>query len=295
MSKILLTGASGGLGTYLLPQLGDIGHVVGLTRSMVDGESVYAADLTSFETIGPLLDQILPSVIVHAAALTDVDRCQSEPQTAFLTNVGATRAIVEWIRSRSPGTRLVFISTDQVYGDHAGPHAEVRTGPVNIYGWTKLWAEDLVRTLDQSLVLRLNYVGLGTTRRPGLSQWLVGSFRGNKPFTLFRDVLFNPLSGNQAAAVISELVRRKVGGTFNLGAAGVGLSKADFALRLASRLKLPTNYAHLGELADISLRAPRPHDTRMDVRHMASRLSLPDMDAVIESVAVDMKTLENTI
>jgi len=283
------------LGTYLLPRLGEIGPVVGLARSMADGEGVYAADLTVFETIGPLLDQILPGVIVHVAALTDVDRCQTEPQAAFLTNVGSTRAIVDWIRNRSPGTRLVFVSTDQVYGDHAGPHAEVRTGPVNIYGWTKLWAEDLVRTLDQSLVLRLNYVGLGTTRRPGLSQWLVGSFRGNKPFTLFRDVLFNPLSGNQAAAAISELVRHKVGGTFNLGATGVGLSKAEFALRLAARLNLPTAHACLGELADISLRAPRPHDTRMDVRRLASHVLLPDMDAVIESVAVDMKTMEDTI
>ncbi len=293
--KILLTGARGGLGTYLLPQLRSVGPVVSLVRGTVSGEGVYAADLTAFGTIAPLLDAILPSVVVHAAALTDVDRCQTEPRAAFLINVGATRAIVDWIRNRSPSTRLVFVSTDQVYGDYAGPHAEVRAGPVNIYGWTKLWAEDLVRTVDQHLVLRLNYVGLGTTRRPGLSQWLVESFRGNKPFTVFRDVFFNPLSGSQAAAVITELLRNDVIGTFNLGSAGFGMSKADFALSLATFLKLPTNHVRLGELADVNLIAPRPKDTRMDVRRVASCVFLPDMAAVIESVGFDIKTLENTI
>lgn len=245
--------------------------------------------------IDDILNQVSPAVILHGAALTDVDRCQAQPQEAFITNVSITRAIANWVHAKSPGTHLVYISTDQVYGDCAGPHPEESTGPVNVYGWTKLWAEDLVRALDNFLVLRLNYVGKGTARRAGLAESFVSRFQSGSPITLFQDVTFNPLSGRQAAHIITTLIRSGVRGTFNLGATGEGISKADFGLRLAKYLNLSTTSAHLGNLADVNLKAPRPKDTRMDVRKLASYVQLPNIDDVIKSVSEDFLKLSSTV
>lgn len=293
MFPLLLTGATGGLGVHLRPHLAGIGaQVTGISRSQGNGEGILRADLSAAEESATVLRHVAPRVIVHAAAMTDVDGCQVTPQDAFRVNVHATRLLVDWVRHESPDITVVLISTDQVYGVTSGPHTETRPGPVNIYGWTKLWAEDIVRTLDRFLVLRINYVGRGTAQRAGLSQWLVSSLHAGRPITLFRDVLFNPLSGTQMATAIAALVRDGVEGTFNLGARGEGLSKADFALRLAARMGLPTSSARMGLLAEVVMKAPRPHDTRMDVSRLASRLVLPDMDAVIASVAEELQTVE---
>ncbi|MEW6593793.1 MAG: sugar nucleotide-binding protein [Thermodesulfobacteriota bacterium] len=293
MFPLLLTGATGGLGAYLWPELVRIGAMItGVSRSHGNAEGILRADLTSAEESAAVLRHVAPRVIVHAAAMTDVDGCQGNPQGAFLANVHATRLLVDWVRHESPETTVVLVSTDQVYGVIPGPHAETCPGPVNIYGWTKLWAEDLVRTLDRFLVLRINYVGRGTAQRPGLSQWIVSSLRAGRPITLFRDVLFNPLSGTQMAAAMAALISGGVEGVYNLGAMGEGVSKADFALRLAGRLGLPTSSARSGSLAEVALKAPRPHDTRMDVSRLASRLVLPDMEMVIASVAEELQTAE---
>lgn len=284
---MILTGARGGLGAYLLPRLQEFGSVALWVRNRVHAGETYEADLTSEAAIRQTLSEARPHVIVHTAALADVDRCQVDPQAAFKNNVFATRAIVDWVRQCSPSTRLVYISTDQVYGDRAGPHVESQTGPINIYGWTKLWAEDLVRTLDQFLVLRLNYVGRGTDSRPGLTKWLIDNFRSCNKFKIFSDVFFNPLSGLHAAEIISALIRNQTSGTFNVGATGGGISKAEFALQLAANLGLPTEHAREGEIADEKLKAPRPLDTRMDVSRLASIISLPDMKTVVDAVAAE--------
>jgi dTDP-4-dehydrorhamnose reductase len=276
-----------------MPRLRQVGDVAGVAQRSVGGSLI--ADLTKDGAVAETLNRASPDVIVHAAALADVDRCQTEPQAAFLTNVRATRDIVDWVRDCSPSTRLVYISTDQVYGDRDGPHTEIQAGPVNIYGWTKLWAEDLVRTLDNALVLRLNYVGRGTARRPGFAQWLVDGFRDGKAITLFRDVMFNPLSGNQAADAVSALISAGVCGTFNMGAAGDGLTKADFALRLAERMGLSTASARSGLSAHVGLSAPRPHDTRMNVRKLARIIPLPNIESVVASVSNDLELLDDTV
>lgn len=286
MPKILLTGASGGLGNYLLPVLSRSNLVQGVSRN-ASGSAFYVVDLTQSDRTLAMLIESSPEVIVHAAALTDVDSCQTSPDLAFSTNVETTRTIVEWIKNSSPKTKLVFISTDQVYGCHEGPHDESQVGPVNIYGCSKLWAEDLVRSLENHLIFRLNYVGLGTPKRLGLARWLVNSFLSRQYFNLFTDIRFNPLSGRQSAYLISDIIRRGLRGTFNLGAAGSGVTKAEFALRLASCLSLPTDRANPSQLSENGLLAPRPRDTRMKVDLIARHLPMPNIDSVIKSVADD--------
>lgn len=287
--RLLLTGASGALGSYLLRSLGGTYEIVKLSRQASSNDSFICVDLSDRLRIERVLDIQQPKIIVHAAAHTNVDGCEMQPRSAWRDNVESTRNIVEWIRTKQPGTKLVYVSTDQVYGKTKGPHQEEKHGPVNLYGATKLWGEDLVRALPNHLVLRLNYVGLGTRKRPGLLDWLLDHFRSGEAFTLFKDVLFNPLSGDQAAVCISNLLQMDACGVFNLGAEGDGLSKADFAMLLANNLNFSAEHARFGLLKDAKLKAPRPFDTRMDVRRASKITPLPDIDTVIRSIADDTR------
>ncbi|MCC9624268.1 sugar nucleotide-binding protein [Thalassospira sp. MA62] len=285
---VLITGAAGGLGTYFCSAWGREGlagrRVVPVVRNNRSGSVLYGKDasylapaenveLADKHQTADLIAQLSPSVVVHCAAMTNVDRCEEDRNAAFADNVQATRCLVDAIGEHAPDCHFVYISTDQVYRDGGAVKGEI--GPINLYGWTKLWSEDIARQHSCSTVLRLNYVGQGTNARTGLVRWLVDSLRAQKPVTLFDDVLFNPCHGALVPKVAERLIANGITGTFNLGSRGDGMSKADFLLTLADRLELSTQTAKRGRLRDLSLAAPRPFDMRMDVSNTETALGAP--------------------
>jgi dTDP-4-dehydrorhamnose reductase len=100
-----------------------------------------------------------PSVIVHTAAFTDVEACETERETAHLTNVLGTRNLAE--ASKKAGCLLVYMSTDYVFdGSKTGPYVESdKPNPINYYGTTKLEGENHVRQLAaRSLIARTSWL-----------------------------------------------------------------------------------------------------------------------------------------
>ena len=144
-TKILLTGATGTMGRHLASVFQKVAdcYCLGHTGDMACDSFFRVKKKKKKETENLLID-IHPDIIVHTAALTDVDLCERSREKAYLVNVETTRNLVDWIRSSPDSARLVYISTDQVYGG-PGEHDESRPFPRNVYGMTKLWAEDLAR------------------------------------------------------------------------------------------------------------------------------------------------------
>ena len=283
--RTLLTGATGLLGSRLLPRLAALGPCTGLGRRAGPPGGL-AFDLTDRVATLALLEELQPTLIVHAAAMTDVDRCQREPAAAYRLNVVASQTFAEWQASAARPCRLVQISTDHVY-DAPGPSPEDRVQPVNVYALTKLWAEDHARRAADSLILRVNFFGLGGASRRGFADWVVESCAARLSITLFRDVFFNPLHADTLADLVVELIERGETGTYNLGASGEGLSKGAFILALARRLGLSTEACREGSRHDVALAAPRPSDTRMATARIEALLGrgLPTLEQGIEHLA----------
>lgn len=305
---VLITGAGGALGHYFRLAWaadGQVGRqVIPLVRpgSKVDvwhhedGEHIApfeAVDLANAAQTDALIARWKPAVVIHCAALANVDTCEEDRTAAFRDNVTATRSLVDALARHAPSCHLIHISTDQVYRDGGGQGGEV--GPVNLYGWTKLWSEDIARQHAITTVLRLNYVGRGTPSRPGLVSWLVNSLEVGKSITLFQDVLFNPCHGSLVPVLARKFVTSGLCGVFNVGSCGGGLSKADFLLQLAQRLHLPTETAHLGRLSDVDLKGPRPLDMRMDVSATATALgvNLPSIASTLDALVAEWQEVEN--
>jgi dTDP-4-dehydrorhamnose reductase len=124
-----------------------------------------------------------------------------------------------------------------------------------------------------------------------LVNWLVDSLRSEKSITLFQDVLFNPCHGALVPQVVERMIMTKTTGTFNLGSGGPGLSKADFLMAVAQKLCLPTKTAHLGRLSDLSLKAPRSLDMRMDVSATETALGeqLPSLKETLEALVAEWR------
>jgi dTDP-4-dehydrorhamnose reductase len=252
---------------------------VGRQGLPANGEIVDLCDVSS--TL-KLLDRTKPSIIVHAAALANVDRCEQEPTEAWLTNVEATRHLAGWAARQVDHVHFVYISTDQIYNG-PGPSSEDQPRPCNVYSLTKMWAEDLVRILPKGLVLRVNFLGLGFAGRNSLVDWLIGSLRSGKPITLFRDALFNPLYAGDLVKVIAVAIGQDLVGTFNCAASDAGLSKAELGKYVATALGLSTSAVTIGSVKDVKLSARRPCDTRM----MSGRLG--------EALEIELPQTETTL
>ena len=117
---------------------------------------------SSFITSIKELKNLKLDIVIHAAALVDVDVCEKNPKVAYNENVLSTSNLLQCI---DKSTKLIFISTIAVYPNGKGPHLENNTGPVNYYGKTKLLCEKEVREHEKHLILRTVFFGFSKNKK----------------------------------------------------------------------------------------------------------------------------------
>jgi len=286
MSKVLVTGATGLLGSALTRFLEERGHeVVRLGHNQVADVN---ADLRSYEQTKHALEQAKPEVIINLVALTNVDRCEIHPHEAYLLNVKPVENLSKWIKTADLPCHLIQISTDQVY-DGEGPHDESEVTIRNHYAMSKL-AGEFAAAIVPSTILRTNFVGRSNCEgRLGLSDWLYGALIGKTPVSVFDNVMFSPLAIDTLCDFIERCVVQMPLGVFNLGSHD-GMSKADFAIAFATALSLPTtNLVRTNVTADAKFVAHRPADMRMNSERFERqmRASLPRLIDEIVDLAND--------
>ena len=154
--KILLLGKNGQVGWELQRSLALLGDVVALD---FDSPGPLRADFTQPDSLAATVQAVAPDVIVNAAAHTAVDRAESEPELARTINATGPAVLAREAAAR--GAWLVHYSTDYVF-DGSGDHyrdEDAPTGPLNIYGRTKLEGEQAIRASGcRHLILRTSWV-----------------------------------------------------------------------------------------------------------------------------------------
>ena len=127
--KILITGANGLLGQKLVEQLIEKGHsIIGISRG--PQRIISASPLFIYKdldiTDGPAIENFIidekPEIIIHAAAMTQVDQCELDKQECYNINVTATRFIIAAAKACS--SKFVYVSTDFIFDGSAGPYKE---------------------------------------------------------------------------------------------------------------------------------------------------------------------------
>lgn len=286
MANVLVTGATGLLGSVLVPFLQLRGHQV--TTLGYTCAANLNANLGHVGQTVQALDLVRPEVIINLVALTHVDRCEAHPQEAYLLNVKPVENLCAWIKAADQPCHLLQISSDQLY-DGMGPHAEDVLTIRNHYAMSKLTAEFAAGTVS-STILRTNFVG--RSRREGrtsFTDWLYGALRGRTPIYVFDDVMFSPLAMGTLCDCIERSIVERPLGVFNLGSRD-GMSKADFAYAFAAATGLPTtNLLRSNSKTVAKLAARRPTDMRMLCErfecHMG--LTLPSLIDEIKVLAHD--------
>jgi len=279
MERILVTGATGLLGMRLVPYLQSIGHVV-VTQSR-SANTALRHDLNDADSLSVALDNLAPTVIVHLAALTNVDACEAAPSLAYAANVRPLESLRFWL-SKNTRVYLVNISTDQVY-DGQGPHLEKDPMPTNYYAFSK-YAGELVAQTVSSAILRTNFFGWGRHPvRRTISDWILQELGQGKAINAFKDICFNPLNLPSLLWILGEIIKAKPRGIFNVGSHG-GISKADLAFALARAFAYDAGLIRVVDSTNAGLKAYRPRDMRMNCLKIEAEINvrLPSLEDEIK-------------
>lgn len=233
--RILLTGASGLFGANFAHRFNGEHTIIGAVneQGLVNPPfDVLVCDLAEKGAATRLVEQSHPEVIIHAAALANVDACESTPHLARRLNTDLPGELAGVARRQ--GIRLVHISTDCVFDGERGNYAEEdATHPLSIYAQTKLDGELAVQgEYPQAVIARVNFFGFSLTGKRSLGEHFVFNLAARQPVKGFTDIYFCPLYARHLAETLMEMVERDLHGLYH-AVGGDALSKYDFAVRIA--------------------------------------------------------------
>jgi dTDP-4-dehydrorhamnose reductase len=286
MKSILVTGATGLLGSSLVPYLKNYGYkVVTHGRNTSADEMV---DLACQVEAGTMLDKVQPSAIINLVSLTNVELCEQQVNLAYLANTRSVENIVHWMASKNSACHLIQVSTDHIYDGH-GLHTEDNVIITNNYALTK-YAGELSALSVPSTILRTNFLGRScVSYRESFSDWLYKSLSRNQKLQVLNDVFFSPLSISILIEMIRLVLEKRPIGVYNLGSKN-GMSKADLCFYFAECCGFSTDLMVSIESARAKfITTYRPRNMMMDSSKFEKTLGveLPNLMDVIKYIAQD--------
>ena len=206
MNKILQIGTKGQVGWELLRSCAPLGEVVALDYPDVD--------LCNAEALRNLIDEVKPNIIINAAAYTNVDKAESEPETARAINAIGPAVLAE--EAKKIDAVLVHYSTDYVFdGTKGSPYVETDpTNPLNVYGQTKLEGEQAIAASGcANLVLRTSWVY--SMRAGGFVTKVLQWARTQEVMRVVDDQISSPTSARMLAEVTALILAQGRGDIFD--------------------------------------------------------------------------------
>ena len=265
MKRILICGSNGLLGQRLALLLGhETDYEVLNTshhRSFVLDRQLFdytQLDITSKSDVKSLVSSFRPDIILNAAAMTNVDACESDREAAWRANVVAVENLVEVARRIQ--AKLIHISTDYIFDGKNGPYKEDdRPNPINYYGKTKLAGENAIRSggLPFVILRTIDLYGTGVNVKNNFALWVINNLREGKAIRCVDDQIGNPTYvGDLASAVEKTIVQNKEGIYHVCGAEPI--SRYDFAVTAADVFEFDRTLIERIHSSQFVQRAPRP-------------------------------------
>lgn len=268
--KVLLTGGKGMLGRTILRVLHGKTTTDGKAFEIIPTD-LPEADITDEECIDSVIAKYQPDAVIHCAAMTAVDKCETEIDLAYKLNQRGSANVAAACNRHS--VRLIAISTDYVFEGLADRHYnefDKTTGGTTVYGKSKYAGEEAIRALcPNHVIARISWLyGFGG---PSFVHAMIGLADGSRPtLKVVADQVGNPTSAIAVARKLGEILERpKLCGTFHMTCEGEA-SWADFAAEIFRQkgINQPITPCTTEEFPRP---APRPKNSRLD--NMALRLA----------------------
>lgn len=264
--KFLVTGSTGLVGRQIVKDLSKSNYQVyscyhntkpeyGIPKQM---------DLTNFEEISKSVDEIKPDVIIHLAAMTNVDLCETEKELSLKINAKSTEILSKQAaRQRS---FFIYVSTDYVFDGESGMKKETDLpNPINHYGKTKLEGEKVVQDMASSWCIARTSTpfGLHPTKK-SFPLFVAENLKAKKEFSAVTDQYTSPTYVLNLSKMIIEIATRQIVGVIHLAGA-TRISRYDMAELVADKLSLDKTFLKPASINDMNWTAKRPKDSSLDI------------------------------
>jgi dTDP-4-dehydrorhamnose reductase len=248
--KILITGSNGLLGQKLVaalrhdPQVQLVATSRGADRTPIHlGPQYRSMDITVQAEVDEVFATTMPEVVIHTAAMTNVDACELDPAACQLQNVTATEHVVQ--AAKRHGCHFIHLSTDFIFDGENGPYREEDVpAPLSIYGQSKLDAEQLVMNaglakwaIGRTIIVYGIAEGLS---RSNVVLWAKSALEKGQPIKVVDDQWRMPTLAEDLADGCIRIAKRGATGIFNLSGPD-GMSILELVQRVGAFFHLDTS------------------------------------------------------
>ncbi len=251
VARVVVTGAGGLLGGAVAKYYRD-------RATHVDAFDHASLDITDADAVHAAIEGSAPDLIVHCAAMTNVDACEDDPDKAFAVNGEGSHNVAN--AASHVGAKVVAVSTDYVFDGTKGNYTEDdETNPIQVYGESKLAGEHAVReATERHFIVRSAWI-YGPDGKNFLSK--LPALAQQDEITAVNDQRGSPTYAPDLAVAIATLGETEHFGTFHLVNSGF-CSFSEFC-RYGLQLLDATTNVREAEVASLRRPAPRPHDTTL--------------------------------
>mgnify|MGYP005754778359 FL=1 len=274
MKKILITGSNGLLGQKLAELLLPRTDVELLATSRGDNklETVFptlpfrSMDVTDPVQVEQVVSEFKPTHIIHTAAMTNVDQCESDREGAVKLNRDAVKYLVDACEKYN--VHLVHVSTDFIFDGENGPYdEEAEANPVNFYGETKLMAEEVVKQAKCKWAILRTVLVFGVAHdygRTNIVLWVRDSLQSGKVIKVVDDQFRTPTLAEDLAMGCWLAVKHDAEGIYNISGNEM-LTPYDMALQVADFFALDKSLIDKADASTFTQPAKRPPRTGFDI------------------------------
>lgn len=281
MKTIIITGAYSLLGSALLQTISSKRYQIIPTwhnkKKVLSSQNTSDAflDVANHVSISKAFKKYKPDIIIHAAALSDVDYCETHREEATLINFIGTKNILN--ECKRFGTKIIFISTNAVFDGTKAPYTENDLlHPVVFYGKTKQKGEELVKkSMLPFVIVRLTtmYGWQPQGARLNPATWIIQMLTQKKKLFMVDDHFINPLLNLSAAEGISEIISKDHTGIFHI-AGRDRVNRFELTLEIASVFNFSTSHISSVKSNFFPKLTSRPIDTSFSTQKMEKVLQI---------------------
>jgi dTDP-4-dehydrorhamnose reductase len=274
-TRVLITGTSGMLGGVLESTWKDKFELL-----TVSGRAQFDFETGNYEK---LYRETTPDVVIHAAALTNLEYCENNPRETLLVNGSS----VEKLISSMPKVKIIFISSEAVFPPNTKNATEnTPTHAQTVYGKSKELGENHLIAAKIGAVVRTTIVGRNINKQGNsLTEWIVSSLNNKQSIALFDDVWFTPISIWHLADALEWVIKNETPKILHI-AGGERVTKHQFGSKLAIAMGLDEKLITVGKLRESGLKAKRSNEMSLDssLYEKLSGRKLPRLNEVIEMI-----------
>lgn len=269
--KVLITGCSGLVGSYLLRELETCGAELYATQgeSKVDYDParIININLTNTETFFEELQRLKPSVIVNLAAYTDVDGCETDRNRARILNADLVSVISNYALKNNR-SYVLHVSTEYVFDGKIGNYLEnSEPNPINWYGASKLLGEKEIITkipAEQWCIARISTPFGVHNKKQSFPIFVISNLAAKKRISVLDDQYTTPIYAKTLSKMLKELLEKTFTGLIHIASKN-GISRFEQALKVAQMFELDASLITRVSMNEMNWKASRPRFSTLNV------------------------------